>query len=137
MKRFRLLLWDDFLFIFFMLLSFYVCTFLRNWFCISVIAIANIYCVRKIIHGIMLLIDLCRNPVERDAVIYFSIMDKLDFFPSTKYHKIYLEDMRGEKIGKFLCFDDEIFDELHLGDSIHMLYYPRSRVIVRIEERSS
>ena len=134
MKGLQLLLWDYFLCIFFMLLSFYVCTFLRNWFCISVIAIGNIYYVSRILRGIMLLIDLKCDPMERNAVIQFAVMDKLDFFPGTKYHKIYLEDEGGKKIGTFMCFDDEIFDELHLEDAIHMHYYPRSRVIIKIEK---
>ena len=137
MRELRLLLWDCFLCAILIAASVYYCLLVRKLRFICVMVAGNLFFLSKLLRGIMLLIDMKSNPFERDAVIGFATEGKLDWFPRVKFYRISLEEMDGESIGGYGFFDDDVLDELHLDDIIHMTYYPRSRVILKMEKIGS
>ena len=137
MRKLRLLLWEGFLCAILIAASVYYCLLVRRLRLVILMLLGNLFFLSKLLRGIMLLIDMRSNPFERDAFIGFATVDKLDWFPRVKFYRISLEEMDGESIGGYGFFDDDILDELYLDDIIHMTYYPRSRVILKMEKIGS
>ena len=85
----------------------------------------------------MLIIDIKTGSLAMDACIAYAYWQSLDFFHRVEYCDISMEDLNGKKMGKYSCFDEEVLEELHIDDVIHMEYYPRSRIILSIKRKNS